>query len=81
MSMKTAFKSDLFRVFAIIVVSSIVMHLILDSKISGSAILYVGVPTAIAALLLLTTNKIENKNWVSRFGRVARYSLIVMRLN
>lgn len=78
MPMKTAVKSYSFMVFLIIVVISIAMHLILRSDIKGSAFLYVGIPTIIAGLLLLTDNKQTNQNWKSKFGRIAKYSLIIM---
>lgn len=78
MSMKALFKFDVFRVFMIIVVAAILIHLILRSDVPGAAILYVGIPTLIAALLLVTTKKPVNPDWKSRFARVARYSLIIM---
>lgn len=78
MPMHTVVKSYRFRVFCIIVLVSVLMHLILRSDIPGAAILYVGIPTLIAGLLLLQTEKLDNPSWQMRFGRVARYSLIIM---
>ena len=78
MSVQTALKSNTFMAFCIIVVVSIAMHLILRSDISGSAILYVGIPTFIAGAMLLTDSKQPDQNWKSKFGRLGKYSLIIM---
>ena len=78
MSVQTALRSNAFMAFCIIVIVSIAMHLILRSDISGSAILYVGIPTFIAGALLLTDNKQPEQDWKSKFGRLCKYSLIIM---
>lgn len=78
MSKPSFFKSDLFRIIAIIVVSSIGIFRILHSNISGSAILYIGIPAAIGAFLLISTKETAEKDWKSRLARFSRYSLIIM---
>ena len=65
-------------IFCIIVVVSIAMHLILRSDIQGSAFLYVGIPTIIAGLLLLTDKKQPSTSWKRRTIRLMKYSLIIM---
>ena len=78
MSIQTAIRSYRFMIFCIIVTVSIAMHLILRSDIDGSAILYVGIPTVIAGLLLLTDKQHPNQQWQNKFGRLIKYSLIIM---
>jgi len=78
MSLQTALRSTTFIIFCIIVTVSIAMHLILRSDIDGSAILYVGIPTVVAGLLLLTDKKQPGTTWKSQTFRVMKYSLIVM---
>ena len=78
MSMQTALRSTTFMVFCIIVLVSIAMHLILRSDIHGSAILYVGIPTVVAGLLLLTDKKNPEQTWKGQLLKVAKYSLIIM---
>lgn len=78
MSIKQAAKSHGFMLFCTVVVISISLHLILRSDIKGSAFLYVGIPTIIAGLLLLTDNKQADQDWKSKFGRLVKYSLIIM---
>lgn len=78
MSMQTAFRSPAFIVFCIIVVASVAMHLILRSDLNGSALLYVGVPTVIAGLLILTDSKKPSTSWKRRTLSLMKYSLIIM---
>ena len=78
MSLPAAMRSTAFKVFCIIVVASIAIHLILRSDIDGSAVLYVGIPTIIAGLLLLTDRGQPSTNWKVRTLRLVKYSLIVM---
>jgi len=54
------------------------MHLILRSDIDGSALLYVGIPTVIAGLLLLIDNQQPSASWKVRTFRLMKYSLIIM---
>ena len=77
-TIQKALKSTNFMVFCIFVVISIALHLILRSDIQGSAFLYVGIPTVIAGLLILTDSKQSNQNWTNKFGRLVKYSLIIM---
>jgi len=76
--MKTALKSNTFILFCIIAAASITMHFILRSDLDGSALLYVGIPTAIAGLLILTDSKKPATSWKRRTLRVMKYSLIIM---
>jgi Ca2+/Na+ antiporter len=78
MSIQTAVRSYSFKAFCIFVFASIAIHLILRSDIQGSAFLYVGIPTIIAGLLLLTDSKQTDQHWKSKFSRLVRSSLFIM---
>ena len=78
MSRQAELKSISLIIFCIVVIVSIAMNLILRSNISGSAILYVGIPTVVAGLLLLTGNKPEGQSLGKQFIRIVKYSLIIM---
>ena len=78
MSLQTALKSTTFMIFCIIVVVSIVINLILRSDIHGSAVLYVGIPTLVAGLLLLTDKPPTEMTWNRQIGRLMKFSLIIM---
>ena len=78
MSRQAELQSISLIIFCIVVIVSIAMNLILRSNISGSAILYVGIPTVVAGLLLLTGNKPEGQSLGKQFIRIVKYSLIIM---
>ena len=73
-----AIRPSIVILFCIIIVVSIAMHLILRSDISGAAILYVGIPSMIAVLLLPFTATLSKQEWKSSFARLSMYSLIIM---
>lgn len=78
MQIPKAFRSPPFWIFFIIIAVSLVIHLILRSDISGSAVLYVGIPTVVAGLLLPLMDSIPKTGWKSSFARVSLFSLIIM---
>ena len=78
MSMRAASKSTPFIIFCIFVAASVTIHFLLRSSLEGSALLYVGVPTFIAGLLILTDRKKPGTGWKRRTVNLMKYSLIIM---
>jgi len=78
MPIKSILKSRPIIILFTVAIASVLIHVLLRSKIPGSALLYVGVPFLISIALIIFTSKIENPTWKQKFTNHIRDAFIVM---
>lgn len=71
-------KIRLFVILALIAFVALVVRLLVDARISGSAITYVAIPFGVAMTLLFLTSRSQSQKWYLRYWNLVRDSLIVL---
>jgi hypothetical protein len=78
MGIKLSYRPTALVLLGIVLIASLLFHGVLNSRVSGSALLYVGIPFCIAIMLIFTAKKIDTPSLVQRFWFLARDAFIVM---
>ena len=78
MGMKFSYRHTALTLLGIVLVASLLFHGVLHSRVSGSALLYIGIPFLIAIMLIFTAKKIDKPSLMQRFWALVRNAFIVM---
>ncbi|MGS2718029.1 hypothetical protein ACVBE9_07650 [Eionea flava] len=78
MGIKFSYRPTALTLLAIVLVASLLFHGVLNSRVSGSAFLYIGIPFLIALMLVFSVKKIDKPSLKRRFWSLVRDAFIVM---